>query len=105
MSVEQESAVPDVIRWTFTPEAAHRAEIEAHLIDLGWDVHTRGEGQVVASWDEPEGDLDAIVEALWAIQGGSFEITHEEFRRTELMIYEDESSLEGEPLDDEAAAA
>ena len=39
--------------------------------------------------------LEEVVEALWAIHGEPFEVTHEEFRRTSLNILEhseDESS-------------
>ncbi len=71
----------DVVRWTFTADPAHRGEIESHLDDLGADVVARGEGQFVVSWEEPEGDLDEVLEALWALNGSPFEVTQEEFHR------------------------
>jgi len=90
MSAESQAAGPDLIRWTFTPEAAKRDEIVALLLDHGFEVHTRDDGPVVATWDEPEGDPDEVVEELWAIHGEPFEVTHEEFRRTELLVYHHE---------------
>jgi hypothetical protein len=77
----------DVIRWTFTVDPGRSAEIEQHLIDLGLDVSNRGDGRFVATWDEPEGDVDEVVEQLWAIHGSPFEVTHEAFHRLELLAY------------------
>ncbi len=98
MSAEPESPAPDMIRWTFTPALEKRDEVVALLADLGLDVHARDDGLVVATWDEPEGDPDAVVEQLWAVHGEPIEITHEEFRRTELLIYhqEDEGQAPGQ---------
>ncbi len=80
-------ATIDMIRLTFTADPDRRAEVEAHLADLGLDVHGMPDGHVVATWEEPDGDLDAVVEALWAINGAPFEITHEEFRRLNLLVF------------------
>ena len=47
-------------------------------------------------WEEPEGDLDEVVEALWEINGGPFEVTHEEFHRLGHLVYEaDDGATEG----------
>lgn len=89
----------DLIRWTFTADPARRAEIEDALNDLGLEVFSRDDGQFLVLWDEPEGDLDAVVERLWAINGATFEVTHETFRRLDLMVYQaedDDSSAEAE---------
>ena len=97
MSDEQDAIVPDVVRWTFTPEPERRDPASAFLTGLGWEVLVREEGQVVATLDEPEADLDATVEELWAAVGATFEVTHEELRRTEFIVYHPDAEAEGEP--------
>jgi hypothetical protein len=97
MSLEANEASPDLIRWTFTIDPEHRAAIESHLVDLGADVWVLEEGKFQVIWEEPEGDLDVIVEALWQIQGEAFDVTQEEFRRTGLHVLQhsdDEPALE-----------
>ncbi len=88
----------DMIRITFVPDPAHRAEIEGYLADHGLDVHLWGDGHVTAFWEEPEGDLDEVVETLWEINGAPFEVTHEEFRRLSMLVFhhEDDAAPEGE---------
>jgi hypothetical protein len=83
-------AATDMIRITFTADPAHRAEVVEHLADLGLDVHAWGDGHVTAFWEEPEGDLDAIVEELWEINGAPFEVTREDFKRLDLVVYHHE---------------
>jgi len=80
----------ELIRWTFTVNAEHRVEIETHLLDLGLEVQARGEDTLVVTWDEPEGGVEELIEELWAINGEPFEITHEEFHRTNMVIYHPE---------------
>lgn len=96
MSEELPNEPADVIRWTFTPDPARQADAATYLADLGWDVHVRPEGQVVATCDEPSDDLDETVEGLWALLGSPIEVTHEEFRRLELMVYQPEEGDEAE---------
>lgn len=88
MSQTQADAPIDLIRWTFTADPAKRAEIEGYLTDLGLDATSRIDGQFVVLWDEPEGDLDEVVEGLWGINGAPFEVTHESFRRLDLLVYQ-----------------
>lgn len=95
MSDGNDAAI-DMIRITFTADPEHRAEIEAHLADLGLDVHTWGDGHVTAFWEEPEGDLDEVVEALWEINGAPFEVTQEEFRRLNILVYHHEDDEAGQ---------
>ncbi|WZP00124.1 hypothetical protein EP7_001741 [Isosphaeraceae bacterium EP7] len=76
----------DLVRWTFASDPGHRAEIEQHLHDLGLDVAVHDESRFCVTWDEPESDRDAVIEALWAINGAPFEVTQEEFHRTSLLI-------------------
>jgi hypothetical protein len=79
----------DLVRWTFTPDAAKRQALVEHLTDLGLDVLVRAEGQVVAMWDEPgDADLDAVIDELWAIHGTPFDVVHEEWHRTSMEVYE-----------------
>ncbi|QDV37611.1 hypothetical protein [Tautonia plasticadhaerens] len=82
-----EDRTVDMIRWTFTADPAKSAEIERLLVDLGLEVTPRGGGRFVATWEEPEGDVDEVVEQLWEINGSPFEVTHEAFRRLELLAY------------------
>lgn len=78
----------DLVRWTFAVDPDRRNEIEAHLHDHGADVLVRGEDQLVVSWEEPEGDMEEVVEALWGLNGGPFEVTVEEFHRVSLHTLE-----------------
>ena len=90
----------ELIRWTFTVGSEHRVEIETHLLDLGLEVQARGEDTLVVTWDEPEGSVEELIEELWAINGEPFEITHEEFHRTNMLVYHPE-----EIVGEESAAA
>jgi len=87
MSEADETLSIELIRWTFTIDPAHKAEIEAYLVDQGLEVLVRGEDTLVATWDEPEGEIDEVIEELWAINGQPFEVTHEEFHRANLLVY------------------
>ncbi|ODU00979.1 MAG: hypothetical protein ABS79_02460 [Planctomycetes bacterium SCN 63-9] len=83
----QSSQTIDMIRWTFAVNPDHRQLVADHLGDLGLDVHFQGENGLVATWEEPEGNVDEIIEELWAINGEPFEITHEEFHRLNILSY------------------
>ena len=87
MSEADETLSIELIRWTFTVDPTHKAEIEAYLVDQGLEVMVRGEDTLVATWDEPEGEIDEVIEELWAINGQPFEVTHEEFHRANLLVY------------------
>lgn len=101
MSAEETTLSIEMIRWTFTIDPAQRAAIEGYLTDQGLEVMVRGEDTMVATWDEPEGEIEEVIEGMWAVAGAPFDVTHEEFHRANLLIYQDES--EGE--DDEKAVA
>src|SRR4051794_13227566 len=89
LSMSQEPKNPvDLVRWTFTVNPDHRSEIQSHLDDLGADVLVRGGDQFVVTWEEPEGDMEEVVEALWALNGEPFEVTLEEFHRVGLHVLE-----------------
>lgn len=105
----------DMVRWTFKADPESRIELEAYLLDHGADVHVKNEADFIVLWDEPEFDMDLVVDALWEINGEEFEITHEEFHRLSLLAYhqntddEDEQSEDGsdeiaEEADEELAA-
>ncbi len=94
MSLESTETSADLIRWTFTVNPEHRQAIETHLDDLGADVWVRDEGKFQVTWEEPDADLDEVVEALWAIHGEPFDVTQEEFSRTALHVLQ---SSEDEP--------
>jgi hypothetical protein len=99
----QSSGTIDLIRWTFTADPAHRAAIEGHLNDLGLDVLVRDGCHFLVSWDEPEGNLDEVIEEVWALNGAPFEITQEEFHRQALLhVHHEEDG--GSPATDHAAA-
>jgi hypothetical protein len=78
----------DVIRWSFEADPIHAGELEAYLEDLGIDVYVKPEGRFTAIWEEPDGDPDEVVDALWKINGAPFDVTYEEFRRTDHLVYE-----------------
>jgi hypothetical protein len=86
------AATIDLIRWTFSADPERRGEIEEHLSDLGLDVLVRDGDHFVVTWDEPEGNIDEVIEAIWAINGVPFEITQEEFHRQSLLhLHHDEA--------------
>ena len=99
----------DMVRWTFTANPEHRAELEAYLIDHGADVHIKNEANFIVLWDEPEFDMDQVVEALWTTNDGEFQVIHEGFHRLNLISYEfnvdddddDDDEEEGEDEDDD----
>jgi hypothetical protein len=97
MSLEATAASSDLIRWTFTVNPEHAQAIETHLDDLGADVWVRDGSRFQVSWEEPDADLDEVIEALWLIHGEPFDVTQEDFSRTSLHILQhsdDQPSLE-----------
>ena len=81
----QNAETIDLIRWTFMVDPEHRAEIEEHLADLGLDVLIHDVSPFVVTWDEPEGNLDEVIESIWALNGTPFEVAQEEFQRQSLV--------------------
>jgi hypothetical protein len=97
MSHDTKSASTDLVRWSFTINAAHRGAIEGHLADLGADILVRDGLEFIVTWDEPEGDLTDVIEAIWALNGEPFEVIQEGFHRLELHTIhhvEDDSNQE-----------
>jgi hypothetical protein len=84
MSPDTKSPSADLVRWSFTINPAHRGAIEGHLADLGADVLIRDGEYFIVTWDEPEGDLSEVIEALWALNGEPFEVIEESFHRLAL---------------------
>ena len=84
MSQDQSATSIDLIRWTFTVNPDHRAEVEGYLVDLGLDVFVFEDAQFVVTWEEPDREVEAIIEELWALNGAPFEVTQEEFHRLSL---------------------
>lgn len=103
MSVEETTLTIEMIRWTFTIDPAQKAALEGYLTDLGLEVMVRGDDTMVATWDEPEGEIEEVIEGMWAVAGAPFEVTHEEFHRANLLVYHDDS--EGEAEDEVKAVA
>ena len=95
MTIDADDAPADLIRWTFAVEPEKAPAIAEHLDDFGADAWHRGEGSFQVTWEEPEGDLNGIVEALWAIHGSPFDITQEAFRRIDLHVLQHESGDSG----------
>jgi len=81
MSQEQSAPPIDLIRWTFTANPEHRAAIEGHLNDLGFDVFVQDDSTFTVTWEEPDREVDEVIEAIWALNGEAFEVTQEEFQR------------------------
>jgi hypothetical protein len=88
MSHDTSAPSIDMVRLSFTVSPDHRTEIETHLDDLGADVYVRGESQFTVIWEEPEADLEEVIEALWSLNGKPFAVTQEEFQRLSLHTVE-----------------
>jgi hypothetical protein len=86
MSDGAQTTAPDMIRWTFTIDPAHRSEIETHLADMGLDVLVRDDCQFIVTWEEPEGSTEEVIEEIWALNGIPLEVTQEDFRRVSLHV-------------------
>jgi hypothetical protein len=84
MSHDTDTPALDLVRWTFTIDAARRAEIEGYLHDQGADVLVRDGTEFLVTWDEPEEDLAEVIETIWSINGEPFDVIEEGFRRLEL---------------------
>jgi hypothetical protein len=85
----------DLIRWTFTSDPEHSSAIEEYLVDQGLDVLRYEECKFMVTWDEPDGDVEAIIGEIWALNGTPFEVTHEEFHRLGLnTLYHTEEGSE-----------
>lgn len=93
MSPTQNEPSTDLIRWTFTADPSRRSDLDTLLDDLGAEVFSQADGRFLVLWDEPEADLDEVVERLWELNGSTFEVTHEAFGRLDLLVYQ----AEGEP--------
>ena len=78
---------PDMIRWTFTSDPEHSTAIEEYLVDQGLDVLRYEECKFLVTWDEPDDDVEAIINEIWALNGAPFEVTQEGFQRLSLHTY------------------
>ena len=97
MSDQQATPTIEMARLTFGVGPDRRAEIENFLDDLGLDVYVQGEGRFTVIWEEPGRDASELVEELWAINGGPFDVTSEEFSRRSLLVYHaDDEAVEAE---------
>ena len=97
MTEGHDAATIDLIRWTFAVDPENRAAIEEHLNDLGLDVLVRDGSQFLVTWDEPEGNVDEVIEAVWALNGEPFEITQEEFHRQNLVQLNHDDDADAPP--------
>jgi len=97
MSQEQDPSSIDLIRWTFAVNPDQRAKIESHLADLGLEVFVTGGTNFTVMWEEPEGNVEEVIEEVWELNGEPFEVTQEEFHRLglhSLQPAEDETAQE-----------
>ena len=97
MSPEIQTLSLDLVRWSFTSNPDHRAEIESYLLDLGADVLVREGSEFLVTWEEPDQDLVEVVEAIWSLNGQPFDVIQEEFQRLSLNTLhysEDEAGQE-----------
>jgi hypothetical protein len=95
MSQDTKSTSTDLVRWSFAINPENRDAIEGHLADLGADILIRDGRDFVVTWDEPEGDLTDVIEAIWSLNAEPFDVIHETFQRLELNTIqhvEDESN-------------
>jgi hypothetical protein len=86
MSQEPNAAAIDLLRWTFSVNPKHREAIEGHLNDLGLDVLVHDDSKFIVTWEEPEGEVEEVIEAIWSLNGEPFEVTQEDFQRLGLHI-------------------
>ena len=106
MSDKQHESAIDLLRWTFSVNPEHSPAIEEYLCDQGLDVLVREESLFVVTWDEPEGNLDAVIEAIWAFNEEPFEITQEEFHRQNILhVHHEDDESEGETVQEDRAVA
>ncbi len=92
MSPDTKSATTDLVRWSFAINPARRADVEAHLLDLGAEVLVREGQDFVVTWDEPEDDLAEVIEAIWSLNGEPFEVIQEDFQRLALHTIQQEDA-------------
>jgi len=92
MSQEQDTNALDLIRWTFHASAEHRDEIEGYLADQGFDVLVQDEATFIVTWEEPDRDVDEVIEAIWDLNEEPFEVTQETFKRLEMhtLVHSDD---------------
>lgn len=84
----------DMIRWTFSIDPERRQEVSEYLTDLGLEIQVVGD-QFIVTWEDPDGeDVSGIIEELWEVHGAPFEVTHEEFHRLSLSVYQPEGEEE-----------
>lgn len=94
MSQDLGASAIDLIRWTFTVNPDHREAIEGHLSDLGFDVFVQDETVFTVTWEEPDREVDEVIEAIWALNGEAFEVTQEAFHRVGMhTLTQDEDEL------------
>jgi hypothetical protein len=87
MSQGPESPTIDLIRWTFTTSPDHRAEIEAHLVDLGLEVVVHDDALFVVNWEEPDRNVEEVIEEIWDLNGEPFDVTQEDLHRVALHTW------------------
>ncbi|MDX2037155.1 MAG: hypothetical protein SFX72_10925 [Isosphaeraceae bacterium] len=94
----------DMIRWTFRVEPEKAQEIEDRLVEIGMDVSIYDDGTFQTTWDEPDRELDSVVEEIWTLNGSPFDITQESFQRTSLLVYhtEEVDEEEADPAEESA---
>ncbi|WP_422928749.1 hypothetical protein [Singulisphaera sp. PoT] len=90
MSNDTDNGSIDLIRWTFSVNPEQAEPIETYLADLGLDVVQQDEARFVVSWEEPDREVDEVIEAIWALNGEPFEVTQEEFHRLGLHTLQHE---------------
>lgn len=87
----------DMIRWTFTINPAHRAAIQGYLVDLGLDVVVVDDAKFTVSWEEPDEEVEGVIEEMWELNSEPFEVIQEDFHRLGLHSFhhaENESTSE-----------
>ncbi|MFO0960036.1 MAG: hypothetical protein U0800_21810 [Isosphaeraceae bacterium] len=87
--MSDESSI-DLIRWSFTIDPERQGAVDEYFKEHGLEPTFHADGLVVVLWDEPEVDSDALIEGLWEVHGSTFEVTHEEFHRVNLLAYQEE---------------
>jgi hypothetical protein len=87
---------PDLIRFTFTTDPAHRAAIQEYLTDLGLEVVVADDCKFVVTWEEPDREVEEIISEIWALNGVPFDVTQEDFQQLGLHTLYHVENEEGE---------
>lgn len=78
--MSQETSI-DLVRWAFTLDSPNREAVRAHLVNMGLDVAVHEGNKFTVTWEDPDREVETVIEELWDLNGAHFEVYQEEFHR------------------------